>query len=257
MKPPYTTPIQPITHNCSFMPQGSNVIFIAKSNKLAVSTIAFASALNMHGIPYICASYPGKCEQLNLALGAENVIKLPVWSINPQSRYLGKLIQRAREESAILIIDAEVIPSFEFGQLPDAMNLLRGDTLSIVLSMIGGRKKVPGMNTVWSCKPDRCVVHALGCDPSGPTGEGFEPHVELMPTWYSGEITNEMLNVLARSGPYQNLPAIPDLLGMFMSMPDDSPIREDRNIKAVVEMLARVREDAWETIFDAFVHELT
>lgn len=256
MKAPYTTPIKPITHNCCFVPQGSNVIFIAKNNQLAVSAIAFASALTMHGIPCICASYPVRCEQLDLALGAENVIKLPVWSINPQSRYLGKLIQRAREESAVLIIDAEVIPSFEFGQLPDAMNLLRGDTLSIVLSLVGGGKEVPGMNTVWSCKPDRCVLHALGCDPDNHTGESFEKLVELMPTWYSGEITHEMLNVLARRWTYQSLPAIPDLPGMFMRMPDHCWIRQDRNVKAVVEMLASAREDAWKWVFEAFAREL-
>lgn len=136
------------------------------------------------------------------------------------------------------------------------MNLLPGDTLSIVISLASGGKEVPGMNTFWSCKPDRCVVHALGYDPGDQTDEKFEELVALMPTWYSGEITNGMLNVLARSGPYQSLPAIPDLPSLFVRMPENFWICQDHNVRAVLHMLASAREDAWQQIFDAFVCEI-
>ena len=256
MKTPYTTPIQSITHNCCYVPDGGNVIFIARSQNSSVSAIALASALTMHGIDWICASYPGTCEQLDLALGAENVIKLPVWSINPQSRYLGVPIQHAREEGAVLLIDAKVTPSFEFGQLPDAMNLLRGDTLSIILSLAGMDDAIPNMESIWNCHPDRSVVHVLGSDPGNHTGENFGDLRDLVPTWYSGEITKEMLQVINRSGPYVTLPATPDLSGMFYKIPEDSSIRQDHHTKAVVEMLASAREDALKSIFDAFVCEM-
>jgi len=256
MKPPYTTPIHPITHNCCYIPQGCNVIFIANTSHLAVSTITIASALAMHGIPCICASYPGSCEQLSLALGAENVINLPVWSINPKSRYLADPIQRARDEGAVLLIDAKVLTSFEFGKLPSAMNLLRGDTLSVVLSLAGRNDAIPHMEAVWKCKPDRCIVHLLDSDHGNHPYENIQGIVDLLPKWHSGEITKGMLEVISRSGAYQSLPAIPDLPGMFFSLPDDSWIRQDRHVKAVVGMFASARQDAWKRIFDAFVCEM-
>lgn len=249
MKTPYTPPGLSTTCHHVYSPHVINVIFVAKSSHHAVSAIALASSLCMNGVPFLCASYPGRNEQLDLALGATAVIKLPDGSLHPCCHLLAGLMQRAREECAVLIIDAYLTPTFKFHDLPGILNLRRGDTLSVVLSMEAGGKIAPESNFLWNCKADHNLLHVTGSDSGNLTDDELEEDWMSLPTWHCGEITDDKAEVLTRSGFYHNLPPIPDLCLMFYKAPSEYWIHQDPKIKAVVEMLASVKQGNMEDFF--------
>ncbi len=230
-----------------------HVFFIAKMNDSTIPLIALVAACAMQSLNWICASISGGPE-LDAALGSGKVTRLPADALDPGSKVLRLLVQRAREEGAVLLIEAEVGPSFEFDGLDKAMNLKRRETLTVVYSL-----DVHDLPNHWvqpaSCgQPDQCIVHAIGIV-DDETFEADEHSGIEVPVWCSGLITPEMSDVLARRGHYRGLQPIPEVLCTYGPVPYCSLFNYDTNIDAVIQMLGQANDHTWKHVISHIADE--
>jgi len=141
-----------------------HVFLIARTHEFPISLIALAAACAMNGLHCLCASVsmPGTAE-IEAALGNGKVIRLSADALVPGSKVLRNLAQQARDENAVLLIDVEVGPAFEFQGLDKAMDLKRHEALTVVLSLAAHDVPSQVLNSsYWCCRPDHCIAHVIG-----------------------------------------------------------------------------------------------
>jgi hypothetical protein len=230
-----------------------NVLFIAKMNDSLISLIALAASLSMHGLHWICASISG-APALEEALGIGKVTRLPADALAPESTVLSRLAQRARDEDAVLLIEAEVDPDFSFDGLDKLMDLRRRETLTIILSLAAEDMPYQSMWPALRCNPDQCIAHGIGVI-DDKTIEAEEYGGIGVPVWHSGLITREMADVLARRNGYRVLQPMPEVLCTYGPIPYGSLYGHDRQIDNVIQMLGQASDHAWEHVISRIADE--
>jgi hypothetical protein len=231
-----------------------HVLFVAKMNNSVISLIALAASLSMHGLHWICASISG-APGLEEALGIGKVTRLPADALAPESKVLSRLVKRARDEEAILLIDAEVDPEFSFDGLDKLMDLRRRETLTIILSLAAEDLPYHSMWPALRCNPDQCIAHGIGVI-HDKTIEAEEYGGIGVPVWHSGLITREMADVLARRNQYRVLPPIPEVLCTYGPIPYCALYGHDKEIDNVIQMLGQASDHAWQHVISRIADEI-
>jgi hypothetical protein len=231
-----------------------HVFFIGKMTDSATSMIALAAACAMQSLHWICASMCGGSE-LGAALGSAKVTRLPADALDPGSKVLRRLVQRAREEGAVLLIEAEVDHSFDYDALEKAMDLKRRETLTVLYSLEAHDLPNHWVHPASCGHPDQCIVHAIGAV-DDESSEADEHDGIKVPVWYSGLITSEMSDVLARRGHYRGLQPIPEVLCTYGPVPYCSLFNHDVNIDAVIQMLGQANDHAWKHVISHIAEKI-
>jgi len=234
--------------------KGVHVFFVARTNDSVISLIALAAALAMHGIPWLCASIAG-VKKLEAALGTGKVMKLPKNAFGHQSKRLRHLMQRARDGHAVLLIDAEVDPLFQFDDLDEALDVKRRETLTVIYSLAAHDLSNHCLHPAWCGQPDYCIAHAIGI-PDDETAAADEHGGIHVPVWHSGLITPEMSDVLARRGHYRGIQPMPEVLYTYGPVPYCSLFNHDRNIDAVIQMLGQANDHIWKHVISHIADEI-
>ena len=234
---------------------GVHLFFVVRMDDSVISLIALAAALAMHGLHWLCASIAG-VEKLEAALGTGKVIKLPANAFDPKSKVLHRLVQRARDEGAVLLIDAEFDQSFKFDSLDKAMDLKPQETLTVIYSLAANDLPEYSLHYPRGDRPDYCIAHAIGAiGEEDPEDVDYEIY-DRVPVWHSGCITSQMHEVLARCDDYRDLPPMPEVLCTYGPVPYCSLINHDIHIDEVIQMLGQASHHAWKHVISHIYEEI-
>ena len=135
------------------------------------------------------------------------------------------------------------------------MDLKRRETLTVLYSLEAHDLANHWVHPASCGHPDQCIVHAIG--PVDDESFEEEEHDGIkVPVWYSGLITPEMSDVLARRGHYRGLQSIPEVLRTYGPVPYCSLFNHDVNIDAVIQMLGQANDHAWKHVISHIAEKI-
>ena len=146
-----------------------NVLFATHHRQdYAFGAKEIASACSKLNLPVVAAVPEGPQGLSHDLYHWADVHALPTWALGGANQALDNVMNKARNDNAVLLIAADSGNPFEVPNLETALTLSRGDTLSIVVSVDANQFKEVRMDAVWACNPDVCALQITGINPSDP-----------------------------------------------------------------------------------------
>jgi hypothetical protein len=137
---------------------------------------------------------------------------------------LQALMHHVREKRAVLLLDAHIGDDFDASTVVDAMRLQRKETISIVWPVHCEEDVDAGPRVINRVKPEQCMVHLHDFGYAGINKCGTNGHfLRQFPIWQNDGITNDMMDVMERSGHYSYLPPFPELCKYYDDLIDFIP----------------------------------
>lgn len=240
-----------IANRYCFLRDGAHVVIVinAKNIKASITTAMIAATCKLLHVPVICATVGHASELLSSALGAKNVMQInypsgqqlrllseSLWPPENPNKMMGHhdlqtLMHDVRKKRALLLLDANIGDDFDGSILVDAMCLYRKETISIVWPVHNEQDVKAGPVVINRVKPEQCMVHLHDFGYAGINKCGTNGHfLRQFPIWQSEGITNDMMDVMKRSGCYCYLPPFPELSKYYDDFIDYLPSRHKQPI---------------------------